>query len=109
MMYSILAKIAKIRNDSTLPPVHQPGLPDPQAMHAVISAQFAVSCIQSARDVTQSLVGTLGEDTADIQLRIGLNSGPVTLSCSAIVSWWRSSHNNCVFVNSDLIVLDSSW
>lgn len=66
------------RLTATSPSIGIAGLPEPQNMHAVICARFAASCIQYTRDVTSSLAGTLGADTADLQLRIGLHSGPVT-------------------------------
>lgn len=52
------------------------GLPEPQANHAVIMAKFALHCKSKMKEVTRKLVVTLGPD-AELELRIGLHSGPV--------------------------------
>ncbi|CAB9510830.1 Receptor-type guanylate cyclase gcy [Seminavis robusta] len=54
------------------------GLPDPRKDHAVIMARFARDCMQTVSDLTKKLEVTLGPDTGDLQIRIGLHSGPVT-------------------------------
>jgi class 3 adenylate cyclase len=54
------------------------GLPDPQANHAVIMAKFASECLLKFMQITRDLETTLGPDTGDLGMRIGLNSGPVT-------------------------------
>ena len=53
------------------------GLPDPQPDHAIIMAKFAMECRAKMREVTKKLVRTLGPETEDLQMRFGLNSGPV--------------------------------
>ena len=54
------------------------GLPDPQASHAVIMARFASECMIKMAEVTQRLETSLGPDTTDLRMRIGIHSGPVT-------------------------------
>ncbi|CAB9513948.1 Receptor-type guanylate cyclase gcy [Seminavis robusta] len=54
------------------------GVPKPQVEHAVILCRFAQECQDILKRVTMQLVGTLGEDTANLQARIGIHSGPVT-------------------------------
>lgn len=54
------------------------GLPDPQDDHAVIMARFALECRMKLRTVTRKLERTLGPETADLDFRFGLHSGPVT-------------------------------
>ena len=79
------------------------GLPNPTKRHAVIMARFARDCLESMAKLTQQLESVLGPDTgkpkegcsfpccfqnvslilelihaADLKLRIGLHSGPVT-------------------------------
>ena len=54
------------------------GLPDPQKDHAVIMCRFARDCINKVKVLTRRLEVTLGPDTADLAMRIGLHSGPVT-------------------------------
>lgn len=54
------------------------GLPEPQADHAIIMARFAQECIVKMKEVTRKLEVTLGPDTGDLCVRIGLHSGPVT-------------------------------
>jgi class 3 adenylate cyclase len=41
-------------------------------------ARFARDCMQRARELTQKLEVTLGPGTADLALRMGMHSGPVT-------------------------------
>lgn len=54
------------------------GLPNPAKNHAVIIARFAFDCLAKTTELTTQLVSTLGLETAELQLRIGLNSGPTT-------------------------------
>ena len=54
------------------------GLPDKRQDHAVVMSRFARECLQSMRMVVQKLELTLGPDTGDLGVRIGLHSGPVT-------------------------------
>jgi len=54
------------------------GLPVPQEKHAVIMAKFASECLIQFRRLTRDLEVVLGPDTADLAIRIGLHSGPVT-------------------------------
>ena len=54
------------------------GVPDPRTDHAVAMARFAVRCVQTMRRVTKELELSLGPDTTDLGVRIGLHSGPVT-------------------------------
>jgi class 3 adenylate cyclase len=54
------------------------GLPEPQEDHAVIMAKFAQDCLVKMDEVTRKLEVTLGPDTAELSVRIGIHSGPVT-------------------------------
>ncbi|KAL3935011.1 MAG: hypothetical protein SGBAC_009392, partial [Bacillariaceae sp.] len=54
------------------------GLPNPQEKHAEIMVRFSVECIARMRSVVLSLAESLGEDTANLSMRVGLHSGPVT-------------------------------
>jgi class 3 adenylate cyclase len=54
------------------------GLPDPRKDHAVVMARFAKDCMHQMHSLTRKLEVSLGPDTADLSLRIGLHSGPVT-------------------------------
>ena len=40
--------------------------------------RFSVDCLGKMRNVVLSLVDSLGEDTANLSMRVGLHSGPVT-------------------------------
>ena len=53
------------------------GLPKPEKRHAVIMAQFAEDCKQKMKQIVLGLETVLGPGTADLRLRVGLNSGPV--------------------------------
>lgn len=54
------------------------GLPEPQVDHAVIMCRFANEMVLKMSQVRNDLVGRLGPETAELQLRVGLHSGPVT-------------------------------
>jgi class 3 adenylate cyclase len=54
------------------------GLPTPQNDHAVIMVRFADDCMRRMRQLTAELATSLGDDTANLEIRIGLHSGPVT-------------------------------
>ena len=56
------------------------GLPNPQEEHALIIARFARDCLQKMSDLTSKLEVSLGPDTTDLELRVGLNTGQVTVS-----------------------------
>ncbi|KAL3937662.1 MAG: hypothetical protein SGBAC_007278 [Bacillariaceae sp.] len=54
------------------------GLPEPKKDHPVAMSLFAADCLTSMQVQVQSLEEELGPDTADLGIRIGLHSGPVT-------------------------------
>lgn len=49
-----------------------------QEKNAVIMAKFANECMEKMRELVAALALTLGPDTAELDLRVGLHSGPVT-------------------------------
>jgi hypothetical protein len=51
---------------------------EPRKDHASVMARFARDCIASMNDLTKKLEVQLGPDTADLGMRVGLHSGPVT-------------------------------
>jgi class 3 adenylate cyclase len=54
------------------------GLPEPNANHAIVMAKFANDCRVEMKNLTSELDARLGPGTAELRLRFGLNSGPVT-------------------------------
>jgi class 3 adenylate cyclase len=54
------------------------GLPDPRPDHAVAMARFAQESLIKMGVLTKQMETTLGPDTADLDMRFGLHSGPVT-------------------------------
>ena len=60
------------------------GIPDPRRDHAVAMARFARDCRASMMSLMTDLEITLGPDTGELGLRVGLHSGPVTVSNIAI-------------------------
>ncbi|CAJ1952993.1 unnamed protein product [Cylindrotheca closterium] len=54
------------------------GLPDPRQDHAVVMAKFACDCRNAMKKVKRKLEKELGPDTAHLDMRFGLHSGPVT-------------------------------
>lgn len=53
-------------------------LPDARKDHAVVMCRFARDCAYAMQKVVRRLELTLGPETADLSMRFGLNSGPVT-------------------------------
>ncbi|KAL7580183.1 hypothetical protein ACA910_012934 [Epithemia clementina (nom. ined.)] len=54
------------------------GLPDPRKDHAVVMARFSADCLVKFKSVVKQMVVTLGPDTEELAIRIGMHSGPVT-------------------------------
>jgi class 3 adenylate cyclase len=54
------------------------GLPEARKDHALAMARFANECLMKLQGLTASLEVTLGPDTGDLTMRVGLHSGPVT-------------------------------
>jgi class 3 adenylate cyclase len=54
------------------------GLPTPRKDHAVAMARFAHECMLRMKVLVKKLEITLGPDTGDLSMRMGLHSGPVT-------------------------------
>lgn len=51
---------------------------DPQPDHAIRMTKFARACLFKVANLTKKLEVSLGPGTADLRMRFGLNSGPVT-------------------------------
>jgi class 3 adenylate cyclase len=54
------------------------GLPNPRKDHAVMMTRFARECMRSMQVLVQRLAVKMGPDTADLAMRMGIHSGPVT-------------------------------
>ena len=54
------------------------GLPNPMQHHATTMVKFAEEVLSTLGKVTKAISSALGSDTADLSMRIGLNSGPTT-------------------------------
>jgi class 3 adenylate cyclase len=54
------------------------GLPDPRKDNHVVMARFARDCLYRFAIMTRELEVSLGPDTGELGLRVGLHSGPVT-------------------------------
>jgi class 3 adenylate cyclase len=54
------------------------GVPEPQRHHALIMARFARDIQKVVLQITLNLGLSLGPDTCDLRMRIGMHSGPVT-------------------------------
>ena len=54
------------------------GVPEPMADHAIAMGKFANDILTVMHKLTRQMETTLGPDTGDLALRIGLHSGPVT-------------------------------
>jgi Adenylate and Guanylate cyclase catalytic domain len=54
------------------------GLPERRDDHPVVMAKFATACLNAFKILVKELEWELGPGTADLRLRTGLHSGPVT-------------------------------
>ena len=54
------------------------GIPKPMKYHALVMARFARDCMEKMHVLTKKLEMDLGPETAELALRVGLHSGPVT-------------------------------
>jgi class 3 adenylate cyclase len=54
------------------------GVPIARKDYATAMARFAQDCLQATHRLTTELALTLGPETADLDMRIGIHSGPVT-------------------------------
>lgn len=54
------------------------GLPEPQADHAIRICRFSHACMKKMNILLAGLAESLGKDTTDLSLRVGLHSGSVT-------------------------------
>lgn len=54
------------------------GIPDPTKDHAIAMVRFARDVLDRMQVTTKELEVSLGPDTGDLNLRIGIHSGPVT-------------------------------
>jgi class 3 adenylate cyclase len=54
------------------------GCPDQQDDHALRMVQFACKCLEKMNKITRELEVSLGPDTGNLTMRIGIHSGPVT-------------------------------
>jgi class 3 adenylate cyclase len=54
------------------------GLPEPMMDHAVTMVRFARECMRRTRELVKKLEVTLGPDTSQLCMRMGIHSGPIT-------------------------------
>ncbi|CAJ1963430.1 unnamed protein product [Cylindrotheca closterium] len=54
------------------------GVPEPMKEHAVTACKFARDCLKKMKEITLKLEVSLGPDTSDLKLRVGIHSGQVT-------------------------------
>jgi len=54
------------------------GVPHSQEKHAEIMVQYCSACLVKMKQLTRELEAELGEGTADLTMRFGMHSGPVT-------------------------------
>jgi class 3 adenylate cyclase len=54
------------------------GLPNPQPDHAIRMVKFARDCMQKMGGLLAELEMTLGDDTTELAMRVGMHSGGVT-------------------------------
>jgi hypothetical protein len=59
------------------------GLPEPQPDHALRMARFAQECLFKFNELVRRFEVQLGPDTGDLQIRMGLHSGPARLVFSS--------------------------
>lgn len=77
---SITSHRAKIISAGDIPTCKKAvtGIPKPQKRHAVIMVMFATECMAALGEILNRLAESLGDDTRQLAMRVGLNSGPTT-------------------------------
>lgn len=50
----------------------------PRKDHAIVMARFSSECLEKMNVLAKALESSLGPDTGDLTIRVGLHSGPVT-------------------------------
>eukprot|EP00980_Cylindrotheca_fusiformis_P024027 scaffold11398_cov125-Cylindrotheca_fusiformis.AAC.3 len=63
------------------------GLPEPDKEHATNVCRFARDCVKTMKEITVKLEVTLGPDTSDLDVRVGIHSLPLT---SQVYPKWAS-------------------
>jgi class 3 adenylate cyclase len=78
--FDVIAKRRKVFKVETIGDcyVAVTGLPEPRKDHAAVMAGFARECVVRFGELAGALETTLGPDTGDLGIRVGLHSGPVT-------------------------------
>ncbi|KAL3926449.1 MAG: hypothetical protein SGBAC_013470, partial [Bacillariaceae sp.] len=78
--FDVIAKHRKVFKVETVGDcyVAVTGLPEPTKAHATAMASFARECVEKFGQVVGVLETTLGPDTGDLGIRVGIHSGPVT-------------------------------
>ena len=82
-IFSELDRLAKKRNVFKVETVGDcyvavAGLPEPTKDHALIMARFACDTVKAVKHLVKKLELSLGPDTGDLGVRVGLHSGTVT-------------------------------
>lgn len=54
------------------------GIPNPQRDHATRMVKFARDCMTEMRNAVEDLAHTLGSDTRELEMRVGIHSGSTT-------------------------------
>jgi hypothetical protein len=78
--FDVLAKKRRVFKVETIGDsyVAVTGLPEPQSDHAMIMVRFASECLVKLGVITKELEVSLGPETGNLGMRVGLHSGPVT-------------------------------
>jgi class 3 adenylate cyclase len=82
-IYGVFDKLAKSRKIFKVETIGDcyvaaTGLPNADKKHAERMVIFAAECLDSVSKLVIDLITTLGPETADLDVRIGVNSGPTT-------------------------------
>ena len=72
-----LHAIARLQHASTPFSLHSFNI-DPRDDHAVAMCRFGMDCLRRLQKLVKALDTRLGPDTGELDLRVGINSGPVT-------------------------------
>ncbi|CAJ1964636.1 unnamed protein product [Cylindrotheca closterium] len=78
--FDVIAKRRKVFKVETVGDcyVAVTGLPEPTKEHATLMSFFARECVNKFKNLVGTLETTLGPDTGDLGIRVGMHSGPVT-------------------------------
>jgi hypothetical protein len=98
-----------VSNVQPFAPHFAAGLPEPRHDHTVVMCRFANEILLKANELVKRLEPTLGPDTGDLTLRIGVSKNTMCYQLLSLVKSFGSAHKNCLFSYTQASLGPSFW